>query len=300
MLFKIKDYMSRDPVTVSPETSFKEIVDIMKKNRIGSVLIVDTDRRLKDIVTQSDLIMHLLHGNLEKKVKNFIRKKELITIDENSHVFDAVAYFEKYRIKHLPVLDNDKRLVGIITATDILKKVAGIGLMDPLTGLNNRNYYELLKQKYSDKILHISIIMADIDDFKNINDKYGHLVGDEVLSRVGKILKNDLRVYDETIRWGGEEFLILLPRTNIKKAIMIAKRLKSKISTIRLKDFPDLNISISMGVSHYEGEGKYLDTAVREADRALLRAKKEGKNRIYTGKFIINVLERSERLAIEG
>ncbi len=300
MLFKIKDYMSRDPVTVSPETSFKEIVDIMKKNRIGSVLIVDTDRRLKDIVTQSDLIMHLLHGNLEKKVKNFIRKKELITIDENSHVFDAVAYFEKYRIKHLPVLDNDKRLVGIITATDILKKVAGIGLMDPLTGLNNRNYYELLKQKYSDKILHISIIMADIDDFKNINDKYGHLVGDEVLSRVGKILKNDLRVYDETIRWGGEEFLILLPRTNIKRAIMIAKRLKSKISTIRLKDFPDLNISISMGVSHYEGEGKYLDTAVREADRALLRAKKEGKNRIYTGKFIINVLERSERLAIEG
>ncbi|WP_457621433.1 diguanylate cyclase [Persephonella sp.] len=300
MLFKVKNYMSKNPVTVSPETSFKEIVDIMKEKKIGSVLVVDKDKRLKDIVTQSDLIMHLLHGNLEAKVKNFSKDKELITIDENSHVFDAVSYFEKYRIKHLPVLDSDNRLVGIITATDILKKVAGMGLLDPLTGLNNRNYYELLKQKYADKLLNLSVIMADIDDFKRINDRYGHLVGDKILSLVGKNLKRDLRAYDEVIRWGGEEFLVLLPRTTIKRAIAIAKRLKNRISSIKLDEFPEIKVSISMGISHYEGEGKYLDLAVNEADRALLNAKREGKDRINTGKFILNIVERSGRLAIEG
>lgn len=206
MLFKVKDYMSKDPVTVSPECSFKEIVDIMKTKKIGSVLVVDADRRLKDIVTQSDLIMHLLHGNLEAKVKNFIRDKKLITIDENSHVFDAVSYFEKYRIKHLPVLDGDSRLVGIITATDILKKVAGIGLMDPLTGLNNRNYYELLKTEILLQASQYICHYGGPDDFKKINDRYGHLVGDEVLKKVGSIFKTNLRIYDEIIRWGGEEF----------------------------------------------------------------------------------------------
>ncbi|WP_456400956.1 diguanylate cyclase [Persephonella sp.] len=300
MLFKIKDYMSQNPVTVNPDTSFKEIVEIMKDKKIGSVIVTDGENRLLDIVTQSDLILQLLHGNLESKVKDFIKKRKIISIDENAHVFDAVAYFEKFNIKHIPVLNSENKLVGIITATDVLKKVAGIGLIDHLTGLNNRNYFELLKQKYYEKMLSVSVILADLDNFKNINDIYGHFVGDMVLSEVSKIIKKDLRMYDEVIRWGGEEFLILLPRTNIKRTMIIARRLKDKISKIKFKDYPDLKITISMGISHYEGLGKNIDLAVNEADLALLRSKRSGKNRISTGRFIINVKDKTEKVAIEG
>ncbi|WP_457641630.1 diguanylate cyclase [Persephonella sp.] len=292
--------MTSNPITVSTDTSYKDIVNIMKNNKVGSVLVVDKENRLKDIITQSDLITLLIQGGLEQKVKDNIKDKKLITIDEDAHVFDAITYFEKFKIKHLPVLNSEKKVVGIITATDILEKLAYMGLVDPLTKLNNRNFFEILKMKYSGKVLNMTVIMADIDNFKKLNDKYGHLVGDKILQKVGKILKGDLRVYDEVIRWGGEEFLILLPRTNIGTATSIAERIRKKISQIKIEEFPEITVTISMGISHYEGDGALLDVAIDEADKALLQAKRSGKNRISIGKFIINDQFQIEKLKVEG
>ena len=124
----------------------------------------------------------------------------------------------------------------------------------------------------------LCIILLDIDDFKRINDHFGHQGGDEVLISLSKIIKHSLRTIDRVGRYGGEEFLILLPNTNLNVGRLYALRLQSLIRNYKLPN--DEHLTLSGGLAEYTGES--IDELIKQADQLLYRAKKSGKDQIIS------------------
>ncbi|MBK1692114.1 sensor domain-containing diguanylate cyclase [Ectothiorhodospira mobilis] len=153
--------------------------------------------------------------------------------------------------------------------------------MDLLTGLPNRSFGEQILEREWNRACRygeiFSVIMADIDHFKAINDHYGHGVGDQILTRVGQQLRKLTRDSDFAIRWGGEEFLILVPKADAKAACGLAERIRAGVAG-ETHD-PVGRITLSLGVAGYRG-GDSRKRLLRRADDALYRAKENGRNRI--------------------
>ena len=154
---------------------------------------------------------------------------------------------------------------------------------DYLTQLPNRSFihwkYSLLNEKHA----HVSVVIADIDNFKVLNDTYGHLFGDEVLKVISKELSENLRSIDLVGRWGGEEFILILPDTNAKQAQEIINRIRKSIATIPFKSSPtkkDFNVTVSFGISESHLNGIVLEEILAKADQALYSAKTSGKNKV--------------------
>ncbi len=155
---------------------------------------------------------------------------------------------------------------------------------DALTGLNNRmRLDEALENEVSRAQRYqstFSIIMLDIDYFKKVNDTYGHLAGDEVLKKLSDLLKRKLRKTDVAGRWGGEEFLLLLPQQGRRHACMIAEKLRE---TIEANEFTNVGtITASFGVTEYASKD-IVNNLIKRADDALYRAKDLGRNRVEEG-----------------
>ena len=157
---------------------------------------------------------------------------------------------------------------------------------DPLTRLRNRRGFEQAVAEYA--VGHgadlggCSVMIADIDHFKRVNDSYGHLVGDQVIRALAQVLQNCVKGRDISARWGGEEFIVLLPETPGEGAVMLAEQLRSTFAKTRIKrggKQQDLNdtVTISIGVAHI-GKGEQLELAVDRADSALYQAKNGGRN----------------------
>jgi two-component system, cell cycle response regulator len=155
---------------------------------------------------------------------------------------------------------------------------------DPLTGLSNRRHIEpQLLGETTRALRHratFSILMADLDHFKLVNDRYGHDVGDEVLREVARRIRSLLRTEDRPARWGGEEFLILLTDTDADQAAIVAEKLRQGIAEqpVEYKEL-QIPITISIGVAAHCGEREPIDL-INRADQALYRAKHEGRNRV--------------------
>lgn len=164
-----------------------------------------------------------------------------------------------------------------------IEELKNLALTCRLTKVYNRNYFEQEIPKEIEKAKRynypISVIMIDIDNFKNINDTYGHIIGDMVLNEVAGTIKKSIRKVDIPIRYGGEEFLIIAPHTDSKGAYRIAERIRKNIqnNTIRIGEFT-INITVSLGVTQLDPKRKFEDT-IKIADKALYIAKKEGKNK---------------------
>jgi len=140
--------------------------------------------------------------------------------------------------------------------------------------MNIRLNEEILKAKRYNTPL--SIIYFDIDHFKQINDTYGHKKGDFILKEVSKIILQNIRKTDIFGRWGGEEFIIILPFTNLENALILAEKLRKKIEE---HDFDGINITISFGVTELKIDDN-ADTLINRADEALYKAKNKGRNRV--------------------
>lgn len=158
---------------------------------------------------------------------------------------------------------------------------------DPLTGLaNRRGLNELLLQRinlFLQEKAPFSVILADIDHFKRINDSYGHLVGDKILRFVARTLMANIKGQDSVIRFGGEEFAIILPYTGFEGGIVVAQQLRQKIASSRLRlaesgrDLGGLTISLGVTAVHADDTP---DSLLRRADDALMKAKAEGRDRV--------------------
>jgi len=278
----VKEVMTQNPVTIDIKDKVTSAIELMKVFDVGSV-IVEENGRAVNIITQKDIICALYHKYENMIISEFIKKckpeRKLKTIVDSTTVYDAMKLMEEKKIKHLPVIDKNGRTIGIITATDILRKVTHVAFVDTLTKVYNRRYIDVLYFKLRERYKY-TLMMLDIDNFKKINDTYGHLKGDEVLKALANTVKNSLRGSDLVIRWGGEEFLIILQHlSNIDIAVSLSEKLRKKINHIKIKDVG--HFSCSFGVScGYISKEHDIKKILNRADEALYLAKRKGKNRV--------------------
>ena len=162
-----------------------------------------------------------------------------------------------------------------------LKKIAE---HDALTGLYNRYYLHDYGRKEIAKAIRsnqpIALLMIDIDNFKIINDTYGHLVGDEILAMLAQLINKNSRTYDIAVRFGGEEFVLLLPGAAIEQAKVVAEKIRKTVETHKFatKEGITLHITISIGVSTLKPGILSLEALLEEADVALYESKQQGRN----------------------
>lgn len=232
-----------------------------------------------------DLTLHKkndkIWGNLAFALKNNKWQGKLLFKRKNEEPFWAETHIET-------IFDNYQNPIGFqILCFDITEKLKlqELAIRDPLTKIYNRNKiiefidYEIQKSKRY--FTNFSLMMIDIDDFKNINDTFGHNFGDVVLVEFTKIISKTVRKIDLIGRWGGEEFLIVLPQTNLKNSIKVAERLKNNfekhIVTHNGISIP-LNTS-SFGITEYK-KNDTLNSLMERVDLSLYNSKKNGKNKI--------------------
>jgi len=164
------------------------------------------------------------------------------------------------------------------------RRAQELALIDPLTNINNRRAFQAHLEKQIKLIsdeLPLSMLMIDIDHFKNVNDELGHQMGDDVLISVAKSLQDTIRGQDTAFRFGGEEFSVLLPETTIDGGIQVANNIRKKVSQLVLKKKSTNkqigNITVSIGVA--ENNGKLsAEEFIAVADKNLYQAKKQGRN----------------------
>ena len=169
------------------------------------------------------------------------------------------------------------------------KWLSDISARDSLTGLYSRWFVmEKIDSEINRALRHgypMSVLMIDLDHFKDINDSFGHLAGDEVLKSVGKVLKESCRVYDVPGRYGGEEFCVVLPETRVRNTTTVAERIRERLATTQLPlGGQSVTVTASIGIAGTDslGEEGVLSASalVERADRALYAAKHHGRNRI--------------------
>ncbi len=188
--------------------------------------------------------------------------------------------------KKLKVLDPamrksfSKLIEELKKNVDILYELATI---DEKTGVYNNKFFQTISEMEIEKarrgIEQLSLVIIDLDKFKKINDTYGHMTGDAVLKRLGSILNESTRKYDIVSRFGGEEFIVLFPNTNLARAKKVSERLRKKVEAD--KEMMKYKVTLSGGVSTYH-EKDSVARMKQRADKALYRAKNNGRNRIET------------------
>ena len=288
---KLETIQSEMKVIVQAIEQTNEMVRITDKDAIityvNDAVITETGYTKEELIGQKSSIFKsgkqdesfyknlwdmVLSGNIYKNV--IINKRK-----------DGTLYHEEQTIT--PVFDEQNNLSFVSTGHDISerieveKKLHTLATRDTLTGVYNR--YSLNKEidinikKYERYEDIFGLLMLDIDHFKNVNDTYGHDVGDLVLKELCSVIENLIRETDVFGRWGGEEFLLILPKTNKDEAISIATRIKNIIEEHKFDYIPQVTVSI--GVSVYNQSVK-KEIFLKDVDDALYRAKSTGRNRV--------------------
>ena len=186
------------------------------------------------------------------------------------------------------VMRDGARMLTYTDETEAMRhvdKLEELASVDSLTGLFNRRHFETLAEAEWERFQRyerpMSILMIDIDLFKTINDLYGHDIGDRVIRAVADIGNNTKRSADIIARIGGEEFVLLLPETDLTRAIALAERLREAVAGFRLStEERDIAMTISIGVAEADPSIESLAELMRQADQALYRAKRSGRNRV--------------------
>lgn len=182
-------------------------------------------------------------------------------------------------LDYLANIHRSQKTLKVIDAKK-LDAIARLSTRDMLTGLQSRASFQVALteefSKYKRYGNEFTLLMLDIDDFKKINDTYGHPYGDHVLTRVSHLINQHVRTVDIAARYGGEELAILLPQTNLIEAYQMADRLCTAVSKCHFQR----TVTVSIGVATCPLHGKTSETLVQAADKALYQAKREGKNQV--------------------
>jgi len=171
-----------------------------------------------------------------------------------------------------------------LTVSRYQRRLQAMATTDKLTGLANRQAFDILvpqaiREATRDK-MELAAILLDLDHFKAVNDRYGHAVGDRVLSEVGRVIREALRGADFVFRWGGEEFLVVAKSASAGDGVTLAEKIRSAVGALRIEhDGAPIALTVSAGVAAYDPAGT-IDEWVNRADRALYEAKQAGRNTV--------------------
>jgi diguanylate cyclase (GGDEF)-like protein len=186
----------------------------------------------------------------------------------------------------LPIMSIFAKQIGIsLERAHLFQEVQSLAMTDPLTGLHNRrSLFELGKIEFSraNRMNRpICCMMLDLDNFKQINDNYGHTIGDRVLQEFATRCKGSVREIDLIGRYGGEEFVVFLPETDIQTALQVAERLRTSIEETPMEVAnQELTVTVSIGISKKDVNTLELETLIARADQAMYIAKHKGRNRV--------------------
>lgn len=207
---------------------------------------------------------------------------------------------DPYSDKHNRIISSLLQFISVLTAEleQANRNLVQISETDKLTQIYNRTKLDcVLKDEILKSALfqtEFSIILLDIDNFKAVNDRYGHLSGDLVLAGLADILKHGVRSSDSAGRWGGEEFLLILPSAGLAQALAVAEQIRGKIDSHM---FPHaIHITCSLGVASYRERDSW-DTLMLRADQALYQAKARGKNRVEPVPAVSGTLRLPDRVS---
>jgi diguanylate cyclase (GGDEF)-like protein len=186
----------------------------------------------------------------------------------------------------LPIMSLFAKQIGTsLERARLFQEMQNLALTDPLTSLHNRrNLFQLGRIEFSrahrmDRA--ISCMMLDLDHFKQINDTYGHQIGDQVLQEFANRCKNNVREIDLVGRYGGEEIIILLPETDLLRAVQIAERICSSIAGTPINaSQQEIHLTVSIGVAMKDENTLHLETLIARADQAMYIAKHKGRNQV--------------------
>jgi len=282
----LRHILSNDYVVYAERVS-KDAVSTVKKLMpdiiLLDVMMPDVDGfevigRLKSELHTKDIPIIFVTGRTD--TEDEVRGFSLGAVDYINKPFSAPVV--RMRVAHQMKIINQMREIRNLSATDTL------------TGIGNRRFFNTLIDQEWERAKrqqsHISFIIFDIDNFKKFNDAYGHLSGDKALVIVADVISSALtRATDKTARWGGEEFAIILPDTPISGAAKVAENIREAIekTEIGLDDGQIVSVTVSGGIQSVipVHKGEYgLPEFFKEADEALYRAKRSGKNKVCVGR----------------
>ena len=257
--------------------TFYEISNLFVKENVNTIIFLDNNKPYY-ILTPSDVIDILINHKDIITIKEYVEQnqKNIITIDENKTLFEAYKVMRNFNIRHLIIVDYKSEFLDIMNFEEFTDYLAEIALRDDLTKLYNRRFFEFILDKYKieDKDIEKGIIFIDLDNFKPINDKYGHHIGDKVLQIVAKTIEDSIRDIDYSFRIGGDEFVILV-FSNKEILKKVANRLCKNINNINIDG---IKIGCSIGYAHYPSDSKNFSEVIKIADKRMYENKKKKKN----------------------
>lgn len=243
-----------------------------------------------DILVIDYFMPEMSGGEVIEKIRDFRKYVYIILNTGYSDKLPAYETIEEYKIQGY----NDKNkgsaylLLSILSGkisvelhNKLLEQIK-LTLTDSLTNIYNRLYFDdLIKQEVERSnrcSVNLSLAVIDIDNFKKINDTYGHDVGDAVIKNIAGILTNKVRCIDTVCRYGGDEFVVVMPETTLENAQILAERLRRSVeeTSINTKQ-GELKCTISVGISEFRGGEEIL---FKDADKKLYEAKKNGRNMV--------------------
>lgn len=262
------------------------------KNRVKSILVLPLVRN-KKLVAILYLENNLVKGAFSQERLDVLKllSTEMVISIENAKLYrDLEVYnneleFEvKKRTKEI-----EKVNINLVVKNEKLvktqKQLSVMAMTDPLTGAYNRrcmqSKLEKGKSDFEYNESEFTLMLIDIDDFKKVNDNYGHDCGDFVLVELTNLIKQSIREQDELSRWGGEEFLLMLSNTKLNSGFLVAEKVRKNISShfFNYKDI-EIRVTITIGLSSYRDSAMSLDEVVKKCDNGLYLGKDKGKNRV--------------------
>jgi len=294
------DWVTRDKSTI-------DVFRQLEENSNNAIVVIE-DKKPIGILTTRDVLRLLQKGcDLSKTVDTYM-VTPISTLNYRCTINQAVTYIKDKHFKQIVTVDENGNFFAAITQKNLIsatysrwivmmkeyhKELNDINLLlrdkskeyeklastDPLTGLYNRmKFIELYVSEYKVMLQRdnsMLLVMVDLDHFKSINDTLGHNIGDRVLIRVAEVFMQELRSNDIVCRWGGEEFIILMPSTNIDDGYKVSNKIRETIANIEDLELPP--ITASFGITRIIDDDT-IEKSTNRADSAMYQAKKIGRN----------------------
>ena len=328
----VRDILDRDVISLSARVTLEQAVRLLSRKKKSCLIVVESKKPI-GIVTERDIVRSF-SDYLQGRPANDFELSDFMTsppvcVKESANLYEALVISRSNKIRHLPVVDDDDNLVGILTQNDIARahfmavekqrdiierqvdertrdlqeaneELKALSLQDSLLGIGNRRAMEVdAGFTHGNAVRYqrpYSLALLDVDYFKGYNDHYGHTTGDSALVKVAECAKRCIRATDRLYRYGGEEFLLLMPETYQDEALIVVERVLSHIEgeQIEHNESPFGVITVSSGVCDLatildeKPDASWLD-AVELADKSLYQAKAQGRNRLVGPRDLIKL-----------
>ncbi len=283
----VADILEDDGYRVTKaETGMASIEEVKKKFfdvvladfKLADTTGLELAKRIKEIDKDTYVILVTGHASLETALKAIEMREEIYGYVLKGEGRDPrqLRWTIKSALREQRLARDKMKAESELRRAN--KRLEELSITDDLTGIyNRRNFYEKLSQEIARAGRHkrpLSLLMFDVDHFKSYNDTHGHLAGNRILERVGRIVSEEIREVDWGFRYGGDEFTVILPETSKENAMVVAERIRKAFEKCKFDE-----TTLSIGIAQYDLKSD-LDIVIKNADEAMYRAKSQGGNKI--------------------